>query len=103
MEIGPLQHGHHLRLAYGVGRPSAPAPTAPTRALERSDAVSRAEATETHARLRGIVAASVPGRVSFEPSATPARADALPMYRHPAQRNAVATDVTLGRSLDVRA
>ena len=51
-----------------------------------------------------MVAATVPGRVDFfadasDPSASSALA--LPMYRHPADRNAAATGVNAGRVLDV--
>lgn len=47
-----------------------------------------------------MIAATVPGRVNFQsdPAST---SPALPMYRHPADRNAAATAVNAGRVLDV--
>ncbi|TVQ64003.1 MAG: hypothetical protein EA379_02930 [Phycisphaerales bacterium] len=106
MEIGPLNAAHHLRLAYAAHRPSptqGPQAAANTRALDRSDAVSRAESARARSHIERIVAAEVPGRVSFDAPAPKRAAETLPMYHHPAQRNAVATDVTVGRTLDVSA
>lgn len=50
-----------------------------------------------------MVAATVPGRVDFFADSTEAApaSPALPMYRHPADRNAAATAVNAGRVLDV--
>jgi hypothetical protein len=51
-----------------------------------------------------MVAASVPGSVDFTAdSMAPAPSSALPMYRHPADRNAAATAVNAGRVLDLEA
>lgn len=55
-------------------------------------------------KIKGLVAARVELAPEFAPDAArPARADALQMYRHPADRNAAATGVRLGASLDVNA
>lgn len=48
----------------------------------------------------GMIAASVPGPVDFAADA-PSGSAGLPMYRHPADRNAAATAVDAGRCLDV--
>ena len=55
--------------------------------------------------LAFIVGALVPGRIDFSRD-TPrheARTAAIPLYRHPADLNAVATNIHAGRSLDVSA
>lgn len=55
-------------------------------------------------KIRSLVAARVELSPEFAPEpARPARSDALPMYRHPADRNIAATGVRLGASLDVNA
>lgn len=76
----------HLARAYAA-RPAAEAPAAPA----RSESLGR------------LVAGVVPGGVSFDAagSPSPTAAAALPFYTHPADRNAAATGVTLGRVLDV--
>lgn len=63
-------------------------------------------APKTPANPASLVAARVPGGVDFTDS--PARAPApqtpaqtIPLYRHPADRNTVATAVHAGRILDV--
>ncbi len=51
-----------------------------------------------------MIAATVPGRVNFQadaPASNASASNALPMYRHPADRNAAATAVNAGRVLDV--
>ncbi|MBX3386625.1 MAG: hypothetical protein KF768_08650 [Phycisphaeraceae bacterium] len=69
-------------------------------------------------QIRRLVGAIVPGSIEFdEPAArvesgsdrgsgvaaSPSRVNAFPMYRHPSDRNAAATNVHVGRSLDVSA
>ena len=51
--------------------------------------------------MRRLVAATVPGGIDFS-GAEPMPTDAsLPMYRHPADRNAAATTLTAGRRIDI--
>lgn len=50
-----------------------------------------------------LVAAGVPGRVSFSEAGGATATNAMAMYRHPADRNAAATGVHAGRVLDVTA
>jgi hypothetical protein len=89
--IGAWHISHYLKSAAG----SAPAPpqAVPTRRVP-----DRNEVTPP-ARL--LLAGQVPGRVDFAaPSPT---GPGLPFYRHPADRNAAATAVTAGRTLDLEA
>lgn len=93
---------YHIARAYGVapgsragsGTPVGPvAPSAPAEAHRdvRPEGVRR------------LVAGAVPGGVQFDAGgAAQPSAGALPMYRHPADKNAAATAVNVGRSLDVR-
>lgn len=91
MRIGAPTNPFHIATAYGV---RAMAPVAQPQAVQASGGVRRAEAP-------GLVAAVVPGRVDFSgPTARPGGAS-LPIYTHPADRNAAATGVAIGRSLDV--
>jgi len=57
------------------------------------------------ARAASLVAARVPEAVDFSDAREPtARASgSLSIYRHPADRNAAATGVDLGRALDLNA
>lgn len=109
MRIDGPTNPFHIAAAYGL-RPQAPvarpAPTTPTSnvsAVRNADAVANiartpdAGAVSATARL---VAAVVPGRIDFTAD-QPVQTSALPMYRHPADRNTAATMVALGRSLDI--
>lgn len=53
--------------------------------------------------VRSLVAAVVPGKIDFTSSgvAMPSDSAALPMYRHPADKNAAATAVNAGKRIDV--
>ncbi|MGH7130554.1 MAG: hypothetical protein ACREJO_01220 [Phycisphaerales bacterium] len=88
----------HVTRAYG---PSAGVrPVQPAARVAAPSAVKAAAKIEPSSRL---VAATVPGKVDFradgpQPGAGGA---ALPMYRHPADKNQAATAIQLGRSLDV--
>jgi len=111
--IGPSS-GMPLRLAraYGATRQEiAPCrPATPTEAVSRTDrlrirAMDAADSFEPAHKLPGragrLIAAVIPGRVDFsadEPAPTGA---ALPLYRHPADRNAAGTALSAGRIVDV--
>lgn len=106
--------------AYGV-TPTARANTAgqvatqalaPSQGATKVDAVrsapvegaSRARAADgIDAIATRLVGAVVPGRVDFSgPTPTQARAEgSLPFYRNPADRNTAATQIALGRGVDV--
>jgi hypothetical protein len=51
-------------------------------------------------RISLLVGAVVPGGIDFSAD-QPVPSAGLPLYRHPAERNAAATGVALGRKLDV--
>ncbi len=48
-----------------------------------------------------LVAGIVPGGIDFSGDSPQPRRASLPLYRHPADRNAAATGVELGRSVDL--
>ncbi len=50
-----------------------------------------------------LVAATVPGKVDFTNSASPTQTTSIPLYKHPADKNAAATGVFSGRAIDVEA
>jgi hypothetical protein len=93
---------YHIARAYGVRPPAAASQIAPVSA---ASGTGRIEPTAEQTRpdtVRRLVAGIVPGGVDFAgPEAAPRAAEALPMYRHPADRNAAATAVNVGRRLDV--
>lgn len=98
MNIDGPTNPFHISRAYGVQPPvRAAAPVAPVR-VTPSSATSVDPAVASR-----LVAANVPGRVDFSGDAPkPSDVAAIPMYRHPADRNAAATGVSAGRTIDVR-
>lgn len=63
-----------------------------------------------HERLSRLVAATVPGGINFDDQRPSVRVQqavknagetTIPMYRHPADRNAAATQVGLGKTVDL--
>lgn len=97
---------HHIARAYGV-RPGSPAASAP--GVQRSTATAAAAPTgnvqAVHAPgVRNLVAGVVPGRVEFDASgeARVGGSGAYALYGRPADKNAVATAVNVGRTLDVK-
>lgn len=89
-----------LAAAYGVTpkaratstAPAAPASIAPAQP-DRVDA--------SLARIRPLVAATVPGKIDFSANAPQQTGGAMPMYRHPYDKNAAATGVASGKAIDV--
>jgi hypothetical protein len=101
----------HIARAYQVMPPRAMQPVAPVRqvAPNRDTATAgaigaqRPEASSHAAKPVGrMVAGVVPGRISFAGSEPTSAGPALPMYRHPADKNAAATAISVGRSLDIK-
>jgi hypothetical protein len=96
----------HVAHAYGT-RPTAPA--AASRASENAQATQIAapeKPTGPSAKLpnaaQKLVGATVPGRVDFSGSQpTQTTGASLQFYTRPAEKNAAATAVSIGRSLDV--
>ena len=85
--------------AYGVGGAVGPRAgvTAPAGPAVNAPAVD----PDVAARVSRLVGAVVPGKVDFRGD-EPAVGGAFTMYRRPAERNAAATGVELGRKIDVR-
>lgn len=91
----------HIARAYGVRAPEATREISPTRPVEsRTPEESRNTLPSAAQRL---VAGVVAGGIEFggETARPSAPAPSLQMYRHPADKNAAATAVRVGRSLDV--
>src|SRR5262245_40065751 len=97
--------------------PASIAPAYAFRAYAQTQRVNATSPTTTSADVsannpgrsqvaRTLVAAVVPGKVDFvvdEHGRTLAMpTSAIPLYRHPADKNAAATGVLAGRALDVR-
>ncbi len=106
----------HLAKAYGAQAPVRPLTVRPLRTdpVGRIDQARGADRVDT-SRLSAGAARLVGARVdvpAFEGVSAPAASQstgaareagngALPFYHHPADRNAAATAVDLGRSLDI--
>lgn len=107
----PPSNPYFLSRAYNTPTPGGARPigkieprpevssTDPIRPVER---VRRDQAGTDEAKLRQIVAGVVPGRVDFSGDTPTPSGAAIPLYRHPADRNMAATSVNVGRALDVR-
>jgi hypothetical protein len=90
----------HVARAHGAQHAARPGRVSVT-PLRRTDEAHAAQIVRAGAER--LVAAVVPGGVDFSagvPAASPA---ALPMYRHPADRNAAAVSIHAGRMIDVNA
>lgn len=98
MDAIPPTLPFHLARAYGVTQTPRVRPVAPVPPVERS--AGGAPAAQTDPRLGRLVAAVVPGGVEFSGDSPRPASSSLPFYRHPADRNAAATGVSLGRVLD---
>jgi hypothetical protein len=96
MRIGPGMSSQIAR-AYGLG--PARAPGRPVAAPASGEAAGGGVLPAPVSRLVGAV---VPGKVSFA-GETPMPDGALALYRHPADKNAAATGVHAGRTLDITA
>lgn len=107
MDAVPPTFPFHIARAYtAAARPGA---TAVPAALTPPGVTARASGDSVHITgQRGaaleqaatrLAAARVPGGADF--TAPPPPTGSLPLYRHPADRNAAATGVQAGRMLDV--
>jgi len=93
--------------AYHAARPLQVRPAAQVRPAERQpsrdtldiSAAARARTQPTNP----LAAARVPGQVTFGGAAPAKAAGALPIYAHPADRNAAATSISAGRLIDTQA
>ncbi|MCC6321453.1 MAG: hypothetical protein IT438_08485 [Phycisphaerales bacterium] len=91
----------HIARAYGVNPAARAAPSAPAQPIEK---VAGSEQSRSPSAAQALVAAVVPGGVNFreDGSAAQPSAPVIQMYRHPADKNAAATAVQVGRRLDVK-
>lgn len=91
----------HIARAYGAAPAQRPQPIAPAGEVQttRPGAAARPPGA-----VGSLVAGVVPGGVSFKEDGSTAQpsAPAIQMYRHPADKNAAATAVQVGRRLDVQ-
>ena len=92
-----------LRLSRAYGAPLSLPRAAGATAPAITPAAPRPQSKLPDAAQR-LFAATVPGGITFDDATgtpTPTR-DAIPMYRHPADRNAAAVAIEIGRAIDVR-
>lgn len=110
----PPTNPFHIARAYGV-QPSAQVPrtqaTGPASAAaaqvspvaDGNSIGSSGPAAKLPSAAQKLVGARVPGKVDFSGATPmPSAGPTLSMYRHPADKNAAATAVSVGRSLDVK-
>ena len=104
---------YHIARAYGMqggqgaqsAGPIKPVQRAVTTAVQPVQPVSRdaGAGAVRDPNLQKLVAGVVPGGVSFDATGAGQPTGAsLPFSRHPADKNAAATAVSVGRSLDVK-
>jgi len=99
--IGP-SIPHHIARAYAVRPPaSIAAPRLGAGVARTATPSSFPVQTRYSASMAGLIGARVPGGIDFSGSTPRPGAHTLPLYRHPADRNAAATGVHAGRMLDV--
>ena len=97
---------HHVARAYGV-RPGPAAAAGVVGSIQPAAPAPQPTSGQSEG-VRRLVAAVVPGGVEFsatgQPAATRRASESAPlaMYRHPADKNAAATAVNIGRRLDVQ-
>jgi hypothetical protein len=102
----PATFPFHVAQAYGVtpkaqvSRVSAPNAAGQAAPAGNVQATQPTPSSDLSASGKRLIAAVVPGRVDFSGD-QPTQTSSLAMYRHPADKNAAATAVNVGRSLDV--
>lgn len=97
----PVVPGAIPTMPYRVARAYGASPAARAAPAERSPATTPAPSARS-ANVERLVAGIAPGGIDFEAPAGPAPSvERLAMYRHPADRNAAATGVSVGRLLDL--
>lgn len=91
--------GPGVRSVQFTGRQPSPAEAIARTRVDTFTGTARAPAAE---KVSKLVAGAVDVPVNFDSGpANAASGGAMPMYRHPADKNAAATGVTLGRRVDV--
>lgn len=95
----PPTYSFHLAKAYAPARQAQP-----SKAAAPSPSIDSVELSKPRSKsVSGLVGAKVNVAPDFTPTTQAAAPDALPMYRHPADKNAAATGVSLGRAIDFNA
>ncbi len=98
MRIEP-SNPFHIAKAYGVTIASPLRPAQEVAPIARIQPRPESELAPTSR----LVAGTVPGTVDFSgETPQPSTDAAIPMYRHPADRNAAATNLQAGRMVDLR-
>ncbi len=92
----------HIARVYGLTATTAARPVQPVTPAAPADPTRRADdqAGQLSPAGRRLVGGVVPGKIDFS-GTQPAPSAPLSIYRHPAEKNAAATGVSLGRSLDI--
>ncbi len=90
----------HISRAYQVPGATRSALVTPAEALKQA-AQPGGTNSLTNTATRRIVAGMVPGKIDFSGPTPTQTTSAIPMYRHPADKNAAATAVDAGRVIDV--
>lgn len=106
MRITPDTTPVHIARAYGLNTRHAGAPSSPNRA-HAPDVTHRDDVVDMRNQARAetasdLVAAQVEKPVDFaQPRPAAPAGNAIPFYRHPADKNAAATSIEAGRVIDV--
>jgi hypothetical protein len=97
-------HPMQFRLAgvYGPQQAQPPHQATPAQDVRQSLPLTGDTAPDSVHQLNRVVAGVVPGRIDFSGDTPQPAPAALPLYRHPAERNVAATGVALGRTLDMQ-
>lgn len=90
----------HISRAYQVPGSTRSALVTPAEGL-KSTAKTGASNALTNTATRRIVAGMVPGKIDFSGPTPVPTGGSIPMYRHPADKNAAATAVDAGRMIDI--
>jgi hypothetical protein len=92
----PPTYPFHVAKAYTQPASRPAAPSSKTQSIDKVElSKPRAKSVDT------LVAGKVTVPANFKPARPSASADSLPMYHHPADKNAAATGISLGRTLDL--
>ncbi len=93
-----------LARAASAGRVNGGAAARPGTSHVSPSAPGGSVTPQMNVNTRRLVAGSVPGKVDFTANGTAiASTTAIPLYRHPADKNAAATGVSAGRIVDINA
>lgn len=104
MKITSATFPPHIARAYGVRAAQPAARVTKPSVVEGAEPIAKIAPVERKAStdVSKLVAQVVPGSVSFTADGTAVpKTPALPIYAHPADRNAAATGIALGSSVDV--